>query len=364
MKMVVAMDSFKGGCTADEAGRAAMDELHAWLARLPIQHIGVVGDFAVDGYWDLRLEAGVPSLETGKRTQPIAQQRYAGGGAANVAMNLMALGVGRVSAFGVVGADPLGRELLRLLEGAGINQAGMVCQEQDWNTVTYIKPCQDGEEMARWDFGDFNQLAAATAERLLMALEACWPTLDALIINAQSPASIHTAPVQNQLATWFTQSDAPLVIADVRDPAQRYGDCHLKINEQEALRLCDASPATATVPADEQVRTAAMALQAAQQRPVFVTRGARGMLVADQGGVHAIPAIDLVGRSVDVTGAGDAALAGITAALVAGATTLQAARVGTCTAAIALQKLGETGQATPQELVALWSAVVGPSTGE
>lgn len=340
-----------------------MNQLKALLASSPNQHIGVIGDFALDAYWHVNPADGTTSLETGKRTQPVTRQYYAGGAAANVAMNLVALGVGRVSAFGVVGPDPFGAELRRLLDRSGIELAGLLCQEQDWDTAAYIKPYRGAEEMQRWDCGDFNALSEETADQLLEQLNQQWAQLDALIINAQSRTSIHNRRVKEMLTTLLGRSDAPVTIADVRDPAHRYRDCAFKVNEYEAVRLCGLAAESKTGPSLEQVRLAASTLYAEQQKPVFITRGAKGMVVGEYKGVREVPAVDLGDCAVDVSGAGDAALAGITVALVCGAPVMAAAQLGTYTAAIALQKLCQTGQATPPELIALLQSLAEQDSG-
>ena len=137
-----------------------LPELEAWLARFAGIHVGVIGDFALDAYWTIEPAAALPSVETGLPTQPIAEQRYAAGAAGNVVANLVALGCARVAAFGVVGRDPWGAELLRILQELGADVGGMARQERDWATVVYAKPHVGGREQSRIDFGDFNRLRA------------------------------------------------------------------------------------------------------------------------------------------------------------------------------------------------------------
>ena len=86
-------------------------------------NILVVGDVMVDAYLlgkveRISPEAPVPILRTEKR-----EQRP--GGAANVALNLVALGA-RCTLVGAMGQDDEANILKGLLEGAGISAAGLV----------------------------------------------------------------------------------------------------------------------------------------------------------------------------------------------------------------------------------------------
>ncbi len=83
-----------------------LDTLRQTLSALRQASICVVGDVCMDAYWTIDQSRSEESLETSLRTQPVREQSYFAGGGSNVAMNLKALGVGRVALFGVVGDDP------------------------------------------------------------------------------------------------------------------------------------------------------------------------------------------------------------------------------------------------------------------
>uniref|UniRef100_UPI0025DE9660 bifunctional heptose 7-phosphate kinase/heptose 1-phosphate adenyltransferase n=1 Tax=uncultured Aeromicrobium sp. TaxID=337820 RepID=UPI0025DE9660 len=111
--------------------------LSAWLpghlaaVQIPVT---VVGDVILDGWWSgtserLCREAPAPVVDLERRD-------YAPGGAANTAMNLAALGA-RVRMVGLVGADFAGRELRRLLEGAGVDVSGLIEHPQGVTTTKY-----------------------------------------------------------------------------------------------------------------------------------------------------------------------------------------------------------------------------------
>jgi len=114
-------------------------EISSILDKLSGASVAVIGDFCLDIYWEIDRSASERSVETGLTTEPVRQQRYSPGGAGNVVMNLLALGVETVYPLGVLGNDPFGRELRRLLEASHVNCIGLVTQDKGWATPTYIK---------------------------------------------------------------------------------------------------------------------------------------------------------------------------------------------------------------------------------
>lgn len=323
-------------------------ELERLLTRFADLRVGVIGDYALDVYWMVEPSASLPSLETGRPTQPVAEQRTAAGAAANVVANLAALGA-MVSAFGVVGRDPWGVELACLMKGLGADVSGLIEQDRDWATVAYVKPHIGGIEQDRLDFGDFNSLHDATADGLLDRLEAALPGLQAVVINAQSRAGIHSEYVRRRLQAMVRAWPDKVFAVDSREPDAMYPGCVLKINESEAARVCGGTTVAGEGKAREQALAAAERLFAERARPVFVTRGHEGMVVCDASGTTEIPAVSLTGE-VDTTGAGDAALSGIVATLACGESPVRAAAVGNLAAAVCAGKLRQTGTASPAEI--------------
>jgi len=322
------------------------------LAAIPRARIGVLGDFCLDVYWALDDSASEQSVETGLPTRPVRQQRYSLGGAGTVVNNLSALGVGRVAVFGVIGADPFGREVQRLLGTGGVDAAGMLIQTPEWNTPVYIKPIRADHEENRIDFGGFNALADEVADAVLARLAAALPQLDAVVVNQQLPRGIHTPRLQAGLNALFQAHPDRLFIVDSRDLSGTYINCLHKLNDVEATRLCGQSTQARDVIALEDCRTAAQALYRRWRQPVFVTRGARGCLVLDGAGEHLVAGLHIV-NPIDSVGAGDSFLAGLAVALATGAPPEQAATFGNFVAGVTVQKLFQTGTASPAEVLAI-----------
>jgi rfaE bifunctional protein kinase chain/domain len=334
-----------------ESSALTSDRLDHLLSRISRARIGVIGDFCLDAYWTLDASLSEISVETGLATRPVRRQRYSLGGAGNVAANLGALGAAAVRAFAVLGDDPFGREMKRLLDVIHVDQRGVLVQEEGWDTPVYIKPVEGDSEQGRIDFGNANELNPAAGERLLAALRGALGELDVVIVNQQLLHGIHTEGFRAALAGLIRESRIPF-ICDSRAFSSSYEGAMRKLNDREALSLVGVPwDNEAPVPRVE-AEKAAETLYTRWRTPLFVTRGPRGMLVRDDRGIHEVPGLQILGR-IDTVGAGDAALAAIAAALAAGADPVSAAELGNLAAGVTVKKLFTTGTASPDEIRAI-----------
>jgi len=324
------------------------------LEALPQVRIGVLGDFCLDVYWTMDDTAAERSVETGLSTRPVRGQQCSLGGAGNVVNNLLALGAGRVAAFGVLGDDSFGREMRRIMEGRGADCANVLSQASGWDTPVYIKPIRDGREEGRVDFGNYNRLLDETGAALIARLRASLPELDAVIVNQQLRSGIHTPHVQGLLNAMFRDHPNRIFVVDARHLAGAYADCILKVNDLEATTLCGGLRQPGDMIMAEEASAAALRLFESRHRPVVVTRGARGCLIVDGGKLHTVAGLHIV-NPTDPVGAGDSMTAGLAAGLAAGATPARAATLGNFVAGVTVQKLFQTGTATPAEVLAIGS---------
>ena len=322
------------------------------LERIRGVRVGVVGDFCLDAYWPIDPSAAEISVETGLTTRPVRRQRYSPGGAGNVAANLAALGVGTVRVFGVLGDDPFGGELRRRLEEIGADCGPLLVQADGWQTCTYVKPVLGEREESRLDFGNFNELAPATAGRLLAALEAALPGLDAVIVNQQLLRGIHTAGVRSALAALIGRHSGKAWIVDSRQWSDGFPGAMRKLNDREGARLLGLGGDPAEPVGFQEAREIAARLHERWGRPVFLTRGEHGCLVHDGRGLHEVPGLVIL-SPVDPVGAGDSMAAGIAAALAAGESPLGAAELGNFAAGVTVQQLRTTGTASPARILAI-----------
>lgn len=322
------------------------------LEKIRKSRIAVIGDFCLDAYWFIDESKSEISVETGKSTTPVRRQKYSLGGAGNVACNLTSLGVKDVRAFGVIGNDPFGAEMISLLNNNGIDSRNLLIQETDWSTHVYIKPHIGDDEQSRIDFGNFNILSDETADRIIANLRVELHETDLAIINQQVASGIHTPYFREKITEVISQFPEKIFITDSRQFTDEYTGAYRKMNDREAARLCRVARAADESVSHAEVIHAAERLYERYGKPLFITRGSRGSIVTDNKGIIEIESV-MITSPTDTVGAGDSYLAGAAAALAAGCTPGAAARLGTFTAGVTVRKLFQTGTASPQEVISL-----------
>jgi rfaE bifunctional protein kinase chain/domain len=327
------------------------DQLKKLLSEISGIKIAVIGDFCLDAYWFIDQSASEISIETGQETRPVYEQRYSLGGAGNVTSNLAAMGAGEVLAFGVIGTDPFGREMLRIMEKTGINTRNMLIQEDQWHTHTYSKPYIGENELGRIDFGNFNKLSSETAGLLIQRLTETIPLVDLVIVNQQVPSGIHTEYFRKNLVEIIGMFPERIFVADSRNFNNFFTGSVRKMNDTEALRLCGQQKDPGDPISLRELEQPALELFSRYGKPLFITRGAKGSIIVESGKIKEIPGLMILERT-DTVGAGDSYLAGAASALAAGRDMAEAAYLGTLVAGVTVRKLFQTGTASPEEIIA------------
>lgn len=329
-----------------------LEELKKILKDIAQTRIAVIGDFCLDAYWFVDESKSELSVETGLMTRAVARQAYSPGGAGNVTNNLAALGVKEIRAFGVIGTDPFGREMIRIMQESGIITDHLQVQQDEWYTHVYAKPYLGEAESNRIDFGNFNILSVETADRLIEDIRQTIPLVDLVIINQQVMSGIHTPYFRQQLAEVISAFPDKVFIVDSRNYGDEYPGAWRKMNDDEAARLCNMSGDGQSVLTADAVRKAAALLYEKYGKPLYITRGSRGSMFIDHRGVAELPGLMILSR-IDTVGAGDSYLAGVASALAAQYPMEVAATIGAYTAGVTVQKLFQCGTATPDEILAL-----------
>lgn len=325
------------------------------LTALPRKRIGVVGDLFLDRYLDIDAALTEPSVETGLDAYQVVRVRSYPGALGTVINNLAALGVGKILPVAFYGDDGEGYELQQALDRVSAIEKGGLYVTPQRRTPTYTKPMlgrtdELPRELNRFDFKNRTPTPPLTEESILKLLKIHWSRADAWIVLDQvseADCGVITRRVRDRIAELAAGMPDKFVLADSRESIFHFRNVCVKPNQREA--------------ADYPGGPAAFARQSG--RHVFQTRGEQGLdLFAPTGEQIHIPAYPVAGPT-DIVGAGDATSAGITCAVVAGATYEQAAAFGNLVASITIQQLGVTGTATPQQVRERWAQVRGPSAG-
>jgi D-beta-D-heptose 7-phosphate kinase/D-beta-D-heptose 1-phosphate adenosyltransferase len=259
------------------------------------------------------------------------------GGAANAAMNLAALGC-RVHLVGIVGRDDAGTWLLRTLQAAGIDTAGVAVSSTRPTTMK-SRLIARGQHMLRIDREQTGTIGQ-TEERRLVAAVRNLARVSSVVCSDYAKGAL-SRPV---LAACFSLPGRPFVTVDPkgRDFTKYAGASLLTPNEKELMEAVDDSDPHMS---DDAVvgRRAEALMRQLGLRALVVTRGARGMDVFDASArsirrTH-VPAFRRH-EVFDVTGAGDTVAAVLAMSVAAGLPLLDAARVANIAAGIVVGKVG------------------------
>jgi bifunctional ADP-heptose synthase (sugar kinase/adenylyltransferase) len=331
--------------------------IEAVLGRLPALRVGVLGDLFLDRYLDLDASLTEPSLETGLDAYQVVRVRSCPGAAGTVINNLAGLGVGRVCPVAFLGQDGEGFELRQALQALGCVEERWLCYVSERRTPTYTKPLlhepdRPARELNRLDIKNRSPLPAALEETLLRAFEEAWAEVDAWVVLDQvseADCGVVTRRMRERLAEKGAADPDRFVLADSRERIGVFRSVCVKPNERECRRASGRDD-------DE---AAALELSRRTGRPVFCTRGAQGILLADahsEPHLQGVPGYPVSGP-IDIVGAGDSTSAGIVCAVAAGASLAEAAAFGNLVASITIQQLGTTGFATPEQVRQRWRQV-------
>ncbi len=262
-------------------------------------------------------------------SNPARGAMAAGGVARNVAENLARLGVG-VALVSRVGDDEAGRSLRAQLVALGVDvsRVGVV---PGASTAQYVAVLDPGGDLVI-GAADMAVLDAVPAADV----DAGWPEVGLVLADCNLPAPVlaHVLArgrddgVAGGVEVAVDAVSAPKV---ARLPTDLSGVGVLFCNRDEARALLvrcgrDAGGHDAAL---------ARQLRLAGARRVVLTRAAAGVLLADAAGERELPAVPA--RPVDVTGAGDALVAGTLAGLLAGRHLDDAARLGILVAALTVE---------------------------
>lgn len=144
-----------------------------------------------------------------------------------------------------------------------------------------------------------------------------------------------------------------IFMVDSRNFNDFYDGAIRKMNDTEAARLCGVDKAPDDIVLYNEVVKYAEELYVRFKKPLFVTRGSKGSLTISEKGISNMPGLMIISR-VDTVNAGDSYLAGASSALAAGYDMkAPAATIGSFVAGVTVQKLFQTGTATPEEIMAI-----------
>jgi len=297
-------------------------------------HVLVIGDIMLDRYWHgdtsrISPEAPVPVVR-------VVDSEERPGGAANVALNIVALGA-RVTLIGVTGNDEQADKLQETLEAAGvechfIRMAGLP-------TITKLRVLSRHQQLIRLDFED--SFAEFDQSDLLQRYQSFLGDADAVVMSDYGKGTLAGATT---LIEHARAANKPVLVDPKGQDFSPYrGASFITPNLSEFEGVVGHCIDEAEIVERGEALCREMDIAS-----LLVTRSDKGMslLRGDQPPVH----LPTQAREVyDVTGAGDTVIAGLAASIAAGQDPEQAMQVANLAAGIVVGKLG-TATASVSEI--------------
>ena len=257
----------------------------------------VIGDVMVDAYiWGsverISPEAPIPVVLAGKKEKRL-------GGAANVALNVQALGATPIPCA-MVGDDPDGDFFLNCLKERGISGKGVITSGERPTTVKE-RVLSGSNQLLRIDTESDKPLSPAEQKTLLQHIKKLLSTCDVVVFEDYDKGVINATLIAETV-----REANRLGIPTVVDPKKRNfleykGATLFKPNLKE---LREGLKIEIDPKDREAIHAAAEALQKKlQAQMVMVTLSEHGVYIKDRETRHQIPAH--VRRVSDVSGAGD-----------------------------------------------------------
>jgi rfaE bifunctional protein kinase chain/domain len=341
-----AMKKGAGSAHKNRDQRPSLARCRTILEGLADVRVAVVGDLMADVYIH-----GLPSRVS--REAPVLVLRFekewmVPGGAGNTIYNACHLGA-RVSAFGIVGADERGRQLVAVLESGRVEVSG-VLEHPAWKTITKVRILAGDEhrtkqQVVRINYEPSMAVSGEWTDRLLACVRERIGRVDALILSDYEYGTIG-----EEMIGWAGGLQGKLVVADSRTRIERFrGITAVTPNEEETGRALGAVLGGV----EDAVGAAGRLRERLGCRAVLLTRGNAGMVLLEKGESPGVIPIWGDEGVTDVSGAGDTVTAVFTLVLAAGGTFPEAAHLANVAAGIVVQKPGVATLTVEEMLEAL-----------
>lgn len=338
-------------------GLSSRERVADILQRISRLKVGVVGDGCLDVYWHADMTISELSRETPHHNMPIVKEHVSPGAAANVAANYKDLGCAEVYFCSVIGNDWRGMMLQESFRQLGID-SGFVFVSNHRVTPAYCKTIRFGlqnvqQEDPRIDFINNADLTESEMEQMVAKLDRMAEKVDVISVTDQLNFGVVSSIVRDRLQYWAKQGK--LIVADSRARIGLYEGLIVKPNELEALRWYYGN-SKYPHPTDDDLIKAGIHLSRSVGAPCCMTLGERGALWFEREHCTFVPT-ESVHPPIDIVGAGDCFMTSLLSALGAGCSGPEAIAFAHLGAAVSVRKIGQTGTATPEEIIARFDEI-------
>jgi len=321
------------------------------LDRIRNVRVAIIGDGALDIYWEADMTRSELSRETPHFPLPVVKERYSGGGGANVAANLSALQPAYVTMITMIGNDWRGELFIKELTDHNVKTDNLIISEGRV-TPAYCKPIRKGiseieYEDPRLDFQNYSALIPEEETRVITALENVSGKVDVIAVVDQIYYGIVTEKIRKKLKE-IADSGIP-VIVDSRERIGLFPGVIVKPNEIEACSVINPGINPGEIN-ENLIYEAAKEINKRNNQPVIVTMGSRGALWVEDGVITKITTVSAE-SPIDICGAGDTFLSAFCCTFAAGASGPESISIANLASGVTIKKIGTTGTATREEII-------------
>lgn len=303
------------------------------LPRFDDANVVIVGDAMLDRYWHgeadrISAEAPIPVVN-------ISEIEDRPGGAANVALNIVALGA-KASLIAAVGKDEESRILRSKLETAGIGC--LFYEDAEYRTTTKLRIISQNQQLVRADFEQIREIDQAA---ILKLVKSAIQQTQVLILSDYDKGVI----VNPQETIAFARKNGTAVLVDpkFKDFGIYRGASVLKPNRHELQKAVGAWSTE-----EEMVLKCKKLITDLELGAVLVTRDVEGMTLIEGGDKPETHFPAHTREVYDQSGAGDTVISVLGASLASDVPLTDAVGLANIGAGIAVSYLGTVSVSGPE----------------
>lgn len=291
----------------------------------------IVGDVMLDRYWygptgRISPEAPVPVVK-------VEDNEERPGGAANVAMNIAALG-GKVTVVGLVGEDEPAQVLTNTLSSLNVNCRFVALP--DYPTITKLRVMSRGQQLIRLDFED--KFEGTDPSLMLQQMEAALPHVKSVVLSDYAKGALEHV---QSLIKKAKSNGIPVFIDPKGADFERYRGATLLTPNMTEFELVVGKVRDE----DELVEKGLALIEKYDFDALLVTRSEHGMTLLRKG-EEPFHLPTLAKEVFDVTGAGDTVISVLAASVAAGKPLDEACALANAAAGVVVGKLGTSTLST------------------
>ena len=311
------------------------------LSEFKRANVLVVGDLILDQFvWGkvarISPEAPIPVVE-------VQSESLVPGGAANVVNNICSVG-GRAAVAGIIGNDPSGRLLKKLLEDEGANTDFIVATSRAETTVK-MRIIAHHQHVVRVDREKLNEQDEKSRTKIFEKIRKAISKFNAIILEDYGKGVLTQDFIDDIIH--LANEKGTITAADPKKGhyLDFTGVTLVTPNYDEAFFIANVDSSRE----NNLEKVGDILVEKWGGAAVLITLGEKGMCLFQKG--RKPQYIPTMPKDVyDVAGAGDTVIGVVTLALASGATVVEAAHLANYAAGIVIEKVG-TGTVTREELL-------------